>query len=354
MTRTNLLASAAAVALLGGAGAAFADHPGGVGNTGGAGPINTISASTLPQGSGVIGVTVVYTARDALSDDTLKEAAEHAFEEGHDHSTVHSLDSTTAVPLSLAYGVTDNLTLMLRLPYVNRRGIREGHAEEHHPGDVELEVESHGSSSGIGDLSALAQWRFLNNRSTGTEAAILLGLKAPTGKTDESDQGEKLDAEFQPGSGSWDGLFGVALTQRVNAWSFDASALYTAVTEGTQSTDLGDRLTYGLAVSYRVMGMQEPSHAGHDHANHRLDTHAQGPALDLVLELNGEWDDKEESHGEKNDDSGGHVLMIAPGARLSIDKWSGFVSVGIPIVNDLNGIRSEPEWRLTSGVSVGF
>jgi hypothetical protein len=46
--------------------------------------------------------------------------------------------------------------------------------------------------------------------------------------------------------------------------------------------------------------------------------------------------------------------MIAPGARLSIDKWSGFVSVGIPIVNDLNGIRSEPEWRLTSGVSVGF
>ena len=46
--------------------------------------------------------------------------------------------------------------------------------------------------------------------------------------------------------------------------------------------------------------------------------------------------------------------MIAPGMRLSQDKWSAFASVGLPIVNDLNGIQAEADWRLVTGVSFSF
>jgi hypothetical protein len=36
------------------------------------------------------------------------------------------------------------------------------------------------------------------------------------------------------------------------------------------------------------------------------------------------------------------------------NRWSGFVTVGLPIINDLNGVQSEPTWRLCGGVLVGF
>jgi hypothetical protein len=359
---------------------AFAHHPGAPGNATGAGPINTISASTLQEGRGVAGIVVDYIDMDPLSDAELVSAALAAHEAGDDHAHVHSLDSITSPSINFAYGLTNDIMISVRLPYVKRRGIREGHVhaheeeggghEEHedeheHEEEAEAEVHDGGDSSGIGDLSLLGQWRFLNNQASGTEAAVLLGLKTPTGKTNESDSsGERFDAEFQPGSGSWDGMFGLALTQRAGLWSFDASALYTLVSEGTQDTDLGDRFNYGVAVSYRLFALSQDSgpmfhgakphdhdadgHGGHIHAE------ASGPALDLVLELNGEWHDKQETAGERDDNSGGHTLYISPGLRLSQGNWSGFASVGIPIVNDLNGIQAEPDWRILTGVSMGF
>jgi hypothetical protein len=34
--------------------------------------------------------------------------------------------------------------------------------------------------------------------------------------------------------------------------------------------------------------------------------------------------------------------------RFFKDNWSGFVSVGIPISNDLNGIQLEPDVRIVT------
>jgi hypothetical protein len=88
----------------------------------------------------------------------------------------------------------------------------------------------------------------------------------------------------------------------------------------------------------------------HDHAHE-----ASGvPALDLMLELNGEWSAKQETNGIKDRNSGGNTLFISPGMRLSLNQWSGFVSVGVPIVDDLNGIQSESSWRITTGAAWAF
>lgn len=325
---------------------AIAHHPGGPGNSGGSGPINTISASTLAAGSGVFGIVVDHTSLDPLSDATLGAAAVDAALAGEDHAHVHSLDALRSASLNLAYGITNDLMISVRLPHVVRTDIREGHAHEHAPGDFEGEVHSLGDASGIGDLSVLAQWRVI--QTSGLEIAALGGVKAPTGKTNEkNDKGETFDAEFQPGSGSWDALVGLAVTRRYQGWSVDASALYTIVTEGTQDTNLGDRFNYGFAVSYRAFGA-----APHTHDDGTVETH--GPAVDLILELNGEWHDKQTEGGETDANSGGHVLYVAPGVRYANDKFSAFASVGLPIVNDLNGIQAEPDWRLVSGVTLGF
>lgn len=334
-----------------------AHHPSAGGAAGTSGPINTISASTLAQGQGAAALMFELIKLDPLSDHTLEHLAGK-------HIHAHSLDRILSPSLVLAYGVTGDLTVSARLPMVTRTDIREGH-HHHHAGGAVNEVEQRGDSTGIGDLTLLGQYRVLNDRATATEAAVLLGFRAPTGETGEIDvNGELFEAEFQPGSGSWDGLFGLALSRRLGAISLHASGLYSLVGEGTQDTDLGNRLHYGVAVSYRLGGAADtvgPMYAGaHRHAQDRRGHVHSEPlqtptlAVDLILELNGEWSAKQEIAGVKDDNSGGHTLYLSPGVRASYDKMSAFASIGVPVLNELNGFQAEPDWRLFTGVAVAF
>ena len=277
-----------------------------------------------------------------------------------------------APAISFGYGLTADFTISARLPIVVRTDIKEA-AHEHPGGGAPAvgTVDFLGDSAGIGDLTLLGQYRFYNNRATRTELALLLGVKTSTGVKDrQTDTGEPFDAEFQPGGGSWDGLFGLAATKRIGPWSFDANVLYVLVTEGIQNTDLGDRILYNAAVSYRLMcgpselvapmklgALPDPMWQGgpgshqHSHVHQEAST---GPALDLVLELNGEWHAKQVESGVKDPNSSGNTLFLAPGLRFSKDNWSSFVSGGIPIINDQNGIQAEPEVRVLTGLSLTF
>jgi hypothetical protein len=352
----------AAAAVLAFMPSAIAHHPSGVASTGGGGPIATISASTLEAGQSAAGVFFEMVRIDAFSDIELKTSAGQ-------HIHAHSLDAILAPTLVYAYGLTSDLTLSARLPVVIRQDIREG---QHSHGPAGNTIDERGDSAGVGDLTMLGQYRFLHDRASRTEAAVLLGLKAPTGRTDVDDRfGERFETEFQPGSGSWDGLAGLALTQRLGAWSFDASVLYQLAGKGTQDTVLGDRLLYNAAVTYRAtsaplaaagyMGLgalPEPMYhggpmSGRRHRHHEQPAHS-APSLDLVLELNGEWHDHQVIAGARDPNSGGNVVYLSPGLRLAFDKWSAFASVGIPVVNQVNGVQAEPDWRLLTGVAVAF
>jgi hypothetical protein len=325
---------------------AFAHHPSGSSPTSGAGPIGTISATTLDKGHSVAGVVVEVISLDPL---TLAQMG------GHPHP--HSLEGIFATSLVYAYGITDNLTLSLRLPFVRRTDILDAH-------DGAL-----GDAAGVGDLTVLGQYRFYNDRASKTEMALLFGASLPTGDTGvTTPEGGSFEAEFQPGSGAWSGLLGLAFTKRFGVWSFDTNVLYQFTGTGVQDIDLGDRFLYNAAISYRIYGglfgtsgrmnagLPEPMYHGGPkakrHHHYEEPRSPSGPALDLVLEVNGEWHDR--ASGEHGVHSGGNTVYLSPGLRLSVDKWSGFVSVGVPIISDLNGIQPESEWRLLTGVAVNF
>jgi hypothetical protein len=323
-----------------------AHHPSGSSPTGGTGPIATISATTLDKGQSVAGIVVEFISLDPLPLSKLG---------GHPHP--HNLDGIYSTSLAYAYGITNDLTVALRLPFIRRTNIYD-----HHEGDL-------GDSAGIGDLSVLGQYRFFNDRASQIESALLFGVKLPTGDTSVSAaNGERFEAEFQPGSGSVDYFLGLALTKRFGAWSFDTNVLYQFTNEGVQDTNLGDRLLYNAAISYRLSGfagaggrmnagLPEPMYhggpKGHRH-HHEEVPPSRGPALDLVLELNGEWHDNQRIAGKSDPNSGGNAVYLSPGVRLSTGRWSGFVSFGVPIVSDPNGLQPEPEWRILSGASVSF
>jgi Putative MetA-pathway of phenol degradation len=344
---------------------ALAHHPGGTSNTGGAGPITTISAETLEAGHGAVAFLYEYIAFGGLGDRDLIDAASK-------HQHVHSIGSIQNAAASAAYGITDDFMVSVRIPYVLRTDIREGHHEHLPGGIVSNTVDFRGDSSGIGDVTALGQYRFLNNTVTNTQAALLFGVKMPIGATDRIDAlGELFEAEFQPGSGSWDFMLGGAFTQRFGAWSFDANVLGVLVGTGTQHTNLGSRFLYNAAVSYRLVGYQPPEehHARlpssvlehgpvphrHEHPLDKIPAAAPPQwRVDAILELNGEWHDFETTAGVRDPNSGGHVLLLSPGVRVGYGNASGFATFGIPIVNEMNGLQSKTGYRLFTGIAYAF
>ena len=343
-------------------GVTLADHASiGLG-VGTASPIATESALTLPKGRISTGVRTEYIQFDEYSDTKLQKLREE-----DPDADLHSVSSLWSISASAAYGVTDDFTIGVRVPFILRDDIREpahgGHhddddepiisdhdddheadhdneEEDHH--DVFADIESLGDVEGIGDTTFYGQYRFFKNE--GSNVSALFGIKAPTGKTSRrSDDSELLETEFQPGSGSWDGIIGLSFTQEMGALSFDASTVYTITSEGAQDTDLGDIFSYNFALSYRLFGQQGLSY---DRPKFALDT---------ILEFNGEWRDKEETNNHKDDNSGGNIAYISPGLRFSAgNNVSIGASFGIPIVQDTNGDQVEPDYRIITSINVNF
>ena len=331
----------------------FADHPSTGLGIGLGGPINTQSAIPLPKGKWSVGAGAEFIDFDAFSDEELVR-----FSEEDPEADIHSVDSVLEAAIAVSYGLAEDLSMGIRIPYVRRENIREahGHGEEeegeavHAEETVEEEgVEVLGDADGLGDIILFGQYRFYHDQETNTHTSLLLGVKTPTGATDEkSNEGERLEAEFQPGSGSWDGLFGLAFSRDLQKVSLNASTLYKLVTEGSQDTDLGDVLSYNVGLSYRLSGNGDHQHA------HDQQAHGHG-SWDLILELNGEWRDKEERRGVTNPNSGGNWLFVSPGVRYSRDSgWAAALSVGAPIVTDLNGRQVEPNFRLIGSLAKSF
>lgn len=315
----------------------LADHASASFETGAAGAIMTTPGATIPKGMFVVGASVQSLELDDISDATL-EAAGTADED------VHSVDSLLSVQANFAYGLTDNLTIGVSLPYVDRSNIREAH-NELGVGEAELA----GDSTGVGDMTLFGQYRFYH--SDLQDVAILLGVRTPTGETGVREiEGGEFESEQQPGSGAWDPFFGLAYNRQWGKIGFSSNILYTVVTEGAQATDLGDIFNYNLAFSYRTTS-PEGGHDHHQHAHHGniIDY------IDLVIELNGDARQRVEINSQSETHTGGHTLYLSPGVRVGLGhSVSLFTSLGIPIVNDLNGIQSEPDYRVIGGISVTF
>lgn len=289
------------------------------------GPIVTWGAATLADGRVSLSLRTEYVDSDRRSDSELLGFPE-----------VDSEDRTLALSLGAAYGITDDLMIGARLPHVWRDGIRHGEEDEvHDEGDV----------SGLGDLFVYGQYRFFHDPDEALHLAAIVGFEAPTGRS-----GGDVETEHQPGSGSWDPLAGLAVSKGWDAWSLHGSLSYLVATEGARDTDVGDRFHYGAAVVWRAVGYVAP----HEHDG-ECPCGGEPVGLDLMLEFNGEWRDKVRADGDRDDHSGGHALFVSPGLRVTIDqRWSFFVSGGVPAFQDLNGKAHETDFRLVGGVAFTF
>ncbi|HEY8157234.1 MAG TPA: transporter [Methylobacter sp.] len=318
-------------------GTVLADH-GSLGfGVGTASPIITQPGVTLPSNMWATGIITQFTSFNGASDQKLLDLKNNAVDDAH--GDVHSVNTLLIPSVFAAYGVSDDLTLGIRVPYVLRSGVRSPNAD----GDA---VDKLGDPSGFGDVSVFSQYRFWHSADNLNHASLTVGLKTPTGATNvRTNLGDAFETHHQPGSGSWNPSAGLSFTRVMGTFSFDTSVLYTVATKGAQGTDLGDNFGYNFALSY-AFGAP---------ARNAFFAASNNAPWTAVMELNGEWQGYQKTAGLKDPNSGGHTMFISPGIRYSGGKnWNTALSFGAPILKDFNGYQTPPDYRITYRFVVAF
>lgn len=308
---------------------AFAHHPGyttvGTGelkreNVSSAPMLNSLTATTLGKYNLAGGFTFGYVNFDQIA---VQEAHE-LHEEGRE---IHGKKHEEYYNMHLGFGALEDLDLFLVAPIVSKASNQV--EDEDHLGRDER-------ATGFGDIRLLGKYRFWKR---GIEAALVAGVKFPTGETAERDRsGAKFDPEQQPGTGSWDGEFGIAVSRSFKRrFSLATSFQYHLRTEGGQQFDAGDIFQYaiGAGVTLKPLG--------------------EYPNAQVSVELNNEWARRDHEQGMKTFDSGGTTISVTPGISIWPHRRIAFFwAMPVPIYQNLGGRHEEVEYQILTGVNLSL
>jgi len=299
-------------------------HQGGVGGFGGSkGGLkgqSIASPETLKKNKFSLGFLFEY--QDWKHNDPLKVHRQHEGE-GRD---VHSRRNDMVYNVVLGYGITDNLSLTLQLPFVERRARQI--KDEDFVGQRE-------TSSGKGDVITYGKYRFYNKL---FGAAAILGIKAPTGRTSETDkQGTRFDPEEQPGTGSTDFMFGMAINKTFGRLTVDGAITYQLKGSGTQDYEFGDIVRANIESAYAIKERGEY------------------PGVELLAGVNAQFADKDHENAKRISDSGGTTVFFAPGLSSQLtDNVSSSVSVMFPILQNLGRDHQEVDYVVLFSIGYNF
>jgi hypothetical protein len=287
-------------------------------------PINAPNARTL-FGGFTLGSARLRITRAA----TLKEGTQTVSDPADQAVTTFEED------IEVVYGATRDLTLGVTQPILERRLRFDDPAGERRTI----------SADGPGDLSLVGAYRIYRRdveRGT-TQVSFLGGLKLPSGATDIEDSnlprltgrpGTRLPPDLQLGSGSVDGLVGLAVFHNMDRLSFYGDVQGKLNTRGAQDFRAGNNLFYDLTADYVFLPQRN---------------------MFVLLELNGVSTSRADQAGRTVRSSGDQLLFISPGLQyLPIPNLILETSVQLPIHRDLNGRQLAPDWSVVAGLRYLF
>lgn len=256
------------------------------------------------------------------------------------------LDSSIT-QLFVGYGITDRLTVQVNAPYIHRSFERPGH-----------DGIDKGSVSGLGDLTALAQYTMMRRDSDDTTFVwrALGGIKFGTGDSDrlqeELDEGDdghhdaalaasKHDGhdpggpisgihghDLALGSGSTDFLVGTSAFYRSGRWYGSGDVQYAIRRRGDFDYRFGNDLQWTVSAG-RYLVLE------HDRT------------VSLQMNLAGEDKDYDELGGVKLDDTHSRALFLGPQLGFTFGpRWSFELRAEAPIDTDNSAIQATASWRV--------
>jgi Putative MetA-pathway of phenol degradation len=288
--------------------AALADHGPGTSGSG----FTTLSAEILKPGRFSSSVQTDWTEFDVPAGKP----------EG-----VDLLDRSCLTTFNMSYGIIENVQLGLTYGYYAAEGNRE-----YEKGD-ELIFDP----DGFTDLWLSGKCRVYQGPIG--QFALLAGMKAPTGdSTLTNSDGEEVEPSATAGTGAWDAQAGVAYTIPLRpSLTLDASAIYTLRGE-RHDYRLGDRLDLGTSLAW-----------------HLGDAKGTYPQVSLVAEAILRHVQKSEVSGTDDGGTGGTVLFLSPGVKVSFaESMAASLAVQLPVIQNLNGDALETDFRLLAGFSYSF
>lgn len=255
-----------------------------------------------------------------------------------DIDTVHRELKTVSQRVSLrtSIGVVERLTLDLLVPFVHRQ-------HDHFEFDHDETPQGAFDFSSIGDVIMVGRYALLAPvNPTLPMLAIGAGVKFPTGSTDETgvvfEEGEikveSAERSIQPGSGSWDPLFGAYYLQR---WGFVTSFANATIRlpTGDKGYEFGNETLVNLGGSVPL--------------SERLEALAQ-----VNMRFVGR-DDAAEEFELFDQNTGGDYIFLSPGLRLTLGRnLAAYTFVQIPLYRDVNGNQLTADWSLTVGMNYNF
>jgi len=206
----------------------------------------------------------------------------------------------TALGLGLTYGLTGDWAAGIKLPYV----FKDGTSNNNGPGDVRL----------------FTKYRFWRKDGPGVQQSVsILGQI----KFDTSAGGNPA-----LGSGSTDGLLGIAYGYESRKWYRWASTRYRVNGENKPGLRRGNKLFVDLVGGIRL----KP-------------TAYDEPDTVWLVELNGEYTDRSEINGSTLASTGGSEWFISPGIFWTLRNFAVKAGVQIPVASDLNGDQAKTDYR---------
>ncbi|MBI4436050.1 MAG: transporter [Candidatus Omnitrophica bacterium] len=234
-------------------------------------------------------------------------------------------------PQTIVYGFTESVAGILTVPYLDK--------ELRTVSGTERIIRE---DSGVGDISVLAKYLAYRQDFPGATSRLSLigGMELPTGQSGDSDAQGKLPRTLQLGSGSWDPIVGAAYTRQTLDDEWDLNATYQFNTASNQF-EFGDLLKYTVAYQKRVWPWQLPERGVYTQLN-------------LVLEANGVWAQKNRSGGSLVDNSGGNTIFLSPGLQAASQFAVVEISAQLPTLQTLNGNQVETDFVWVSSIRVTF
>ena len=260
--------------------------------------------------------------------DQLRSGAHKAAPAGEvgEHDEVRTINRNLLATLD--WNINADWGVTFKAPFVSRAHNHIFNVDDG-AGGVEPENESW-HFSGIGDVQALARYRFYAVKDS--NAGVQFGLKLPTGSIHKRNSEEEAERTLQPGSGSVDSLLGAYYNHHNGNFSWFAQGMWQQTLTSRDNFKPGRKLSADMGLSYNA-----------------------APDFTLLLQLNLQHKSRDSGADAEPEDSGNRSVSISPGLSVRLTQSTqlyGFVQK--PIYQYVNGAQLTPDWSAAFGINTAF
>ena len=243
-----------------------------------------------------------------------------------EHDEVRTINRNLLATLD--WNINADWGITFKVPFVSRAHNHIFNKDDGF-GGVDPETENW-NFSGIGDVQALARYRFYNDEHA--NAGVRFGLKLPTGSIHKRNSEEEAERTLQPGSGSTDSLLGAYYNHHDGNLGWFAQGMWQQTISDRDNFKPSRKLGADIGMSYNAT-----------------------PDLSLMLQLNLQHKSRDSGANAEPADSGSRTVSISPGLSYRITpavQVYGFVQK--PIYQYMNGAQLTADWSIALGLSTQF